>query len=93
MKTPINWKRRVETTPLAVAVLNHWMEHRPKMCKELEESGDLHRLAYRAAVRTAKLQEDLWKQGLPEDQGREIANREWFRLPDEEDVPDLALNL
>jgi hypothetical protein len=78
-------RRYVEEGGLSLSVLKHWREFRPKMCAGLEKQGLLYRSVLLAAVRTADLLVSLTREGLQADRAQEIAYREWYLLPDEED--------
>ena len=85
-------KHEVSQLPLAQSVLAHWQEFRPKMCAALEKEKKLYRAVLVAAHLTAELHQSLWKQGLPPDRVRELADREYYRLPDEQEQPSLTFD-
>src|SRR5690349_5207042 len=87
-------KQEVETTPFAASVLSHWQEFRPKMCEGLKRQNQLYQSVWAAATRTIDLLQEL-QHGpakLPFDRAQEIAYREWYLLPDEEEQPSLTFD-
>ncbi len=70
----------------------HWREHRPKMVRELETKGQLHRMLLEAEEKTkdemAALRTELMKQGSTADQAHrqawEMVREKYILLPPEE---------
>jgi uncharacterized protein YggE len=70
----------------------HWREHRPKMVRELETKGQLHRMLLEAEEKTkdemATLRTELMKQGSTADQAHrqawEMVREKYILLPPEE---------
>ncbi len=70
----------------------HWREHRPKMVRELETKGQLHRMLLEAEEKTkdemATLRTELMKQGSTADQAHrqawEMVREKYVLLPPEE---------
>jgi hypothetical protein len=83
--------KEVEETPFAQAVLKHWQEFRPKMCAEMEKAKVLYRLVLVAAFLTVELRVSLTQQGLSWEKVVELADHQWYRLPEEEEQPNLEL--
>jgi uncharacterized protein YjaG (DUF416 family) len=69
----------------------HWREHRPKMVRELETKGQLHRMLLEAEEKTkdemAALRTELMKQGSTADQAHrqawEMVREKYILLPPE----------
>lgn len=75
--------------PLHRAIDHHWRQHRPKMWKALQQSGQLLQALEVAASRTAQAEASLIQQGVPPHQAQERFREEWAFLPSEADVPEL----
>lgn len=67
----------------------HLKEHRPKLYRELEASGDLESFLEDRREAASRVLDEYLSRGLSYDQGWEAASRELF-LPSEEDVPLLG---
>lgn len=61
----------------------HWKEHRPKMFKELQASGQLETRLREAAEATSQQMQELMAQGFQHHEAWE-ATREQFLFPPEE---------
>jgi hypothetical protein len=70
----------------------HWREHRPKMVRELEQTGRLHQMLLEAEEKTkdemATLRMDLMQKGSTaqqaHDQAWEMVREKYILLPPEE---------
>ena len=70
----------------------HWREHRPKMVRELEQTGRLHQMLLEAEAKTkdemATLRMDLMRRGSAaqqaHDQAWEMVREKYLLLPPEE---------
>ena len=70
----------------------HWREHRPKMVRELEQTGRLHQMLLEAEEMTkdemATLRTDLMQQGSTAQQAQtqawEMVREKYLLLPPEE---------
>src|SRR5947209_3582586 len=91
-QNPEKFKPEVEQSGLAMKILSHWTEFRPKMCKELKTKGRLYQSVLAAARMTASLLVELRQEGIPYDQASEVALREWYLLPSEKDQPSLTFD-
>ena len=72
---------------LGLEIYDHWMEHRPRMCAELQKQGKLLQSVYAAQNLTAEALFEAM-QGpakLPYNRAWELVRGEWAFLPDEED--------
>ena len=84
--------------PGAMAALEHWREHRPKMYTQLYNNGTLLDMADAADEATAndldEIHNALIKQGMDSPtafvEARQIVRDRYIHLPTEEDVPELA---
>ena len=65
----------------------HWQEHRPRMYRELEQSGQLHQALQDAQGLTSDALHRLLQQGVPYGQAWESVREEWAFLPSEQDEP------
>jgi len=65
----------------------HWQEHRPRMYRELEQSGQLHQALQDAQGLTSDALHRLLQQGVPYGQAWESVREEWAFLPSEADQP------
>jgi hypothetical protein len=63
----------------------HWQEHRPRMYRELEQSGQLHQALQDAQGLTSDALHRLLQQGVPYGQAWESVREEWAFLPSEEE--------
>jgi hypothetical protein len=70
----------------------HWKEHRPRMYRELEQSGQLEEALYAAQELTKDALANLLSQGVPDNQAWEAVRENWLLLPSEEQVPNLGEN-
>ena len=76
--------------PWGLQAKEHWKEHRPKMYRQLEESGRLEDALYAAQELTVAAMADLIERGVNWYQAWELIREEWLFLPSEEDVPELG---
>ena len=70
---------------LGQQIKRHWQEHRPRMYRELEQSGKLHQALVQAQNQTSDALHSLLYQGVPYDQAWESVREEWAFLPTEAD--------
>ena len=61
----------------------HWKEYRPRMYKELEDSGQLEERLYQAQEQTADMLAELISQGMSDDMAWEFVREQWILLPEE----------
>ena len=86
-------KSRHPMTGLALQIKRHWLEHRPKMSKQLQDAGSLDQsVAAAAALTREALQQRVLKDGVPYPQAWEELREQWAFLPDEESLPHLGFN-
>ena len=57
-------KNEVNQSSLALKILRHWQEHRPKMCAEMEKANTLYQSVWAVAKRTADILVNLTHVGL-----------------------------
>ncbi len=74
--------------PFAMQILEHWRTHRPRMVKELEESGQLYAAVEQAAEQTidaehAAMNHPDPKKRMSPDEAQQAFREEWAFLPSE----------
>jgi len=72
-------------------IRGHLKEHRPKMARQLEESGQLDQIVSHLQEMADTAYSQARDAGLSPDQARELEFEAWA-LPDEEDAPNLDLH-
>jgi hypothetical protein len=70
----------------------HWRKYRPKMYRELKQSGDLNDFLEKAARRAMDQCVAFVEAGMHPLEAESEAKRNYLFLPDEEDVPLLGEN-
>lgn len=65
----------------------HLKEHRPRVFRALQESGELLAEVKDEAAQAERLYERLWKKGVNAIEAHNRALREFILLPDVEDEP------
>lgn len=66
-------------------IKTHWHRYRPKMCRALEEAGELDKAIYAAQERTHDALSELVEKGWDWNQAWEALRQEWAFLPAEEE--------
>ncbi len=79
-------------TNLDQTIRAHWRKYRPKMCQQLEATGDLERAIQTARRLTEEAVMELTGKGTPLYEAWMQVREEWAILPTEEDVPVLGTN-
>src|ERR1019366_2455694 len=79
-------------SPWAMEAEAHWKKYRPKMYRELKESGELNEFLEKAAHRAMDQCVAYVESGMHPLEAESEAKRNYLFLPDEEDVPLLGEN-
>jgi hypothetical protein len=79
-------------SPWAMEAEAHWRKYRPKMYREMEQSGELNDFLAKAARRAMDQCAASVAAGMHPLEAESEAKRNYLLLPDEEDVPLLGEN-
>lgn len=79
-------------SPWAMEAEAHWRKYRPKMYRELKQSGELNDFLEKAARRAMDQCVAYVEAGMHPFEAESEAKRDYLLLPDEDDVPLLGEN-
>lgn len=74
----------------AIQAKAHWKKYRPKIYRELQQSGRLNQAAQQAADNTGEALADCIESGMSYDQAWEYVREQYLFFPSEEDMPHLG---
>ena len=67
-----------QLSPIGREIHKYWMNHQPKMYKEMAKNGTLWEVLHSEDLRLDEMIIDLMQNGLAEDQAKEIARAEFI---------------
>ena len=79
-------------SPWAIEAEAYWRKYRPKMYRELKQSGELNDFLEKAARRAMDQCVAFVEAGMHPLEAESEAKRNYLLLPDEDDVPQLGQN-